>query len=103
MQDNLDKIACYWGFNTVNLKKTFEAKGGRNVDLISIEQGDFILKGFNTDIGEARIKKYTSALQYLNNKDIKLSPKIIEDRYKQLYSKFDHRYVYLMNMFRGDN
>lgn len=101
MKENLDKIACLWGFNNARLKKTFEAKGGRSVDLISTEQGDFILKGFNTDISEEQIKKYTLALQYLNNKNIKLSPKIIENQNKQLFSKFCDRYAYLMEYVDG--
>lgn len=101
MIDNLDKIACFWGLNNVKFKKSFEAKGGRSVDLISSEQGNFILKGFNNDIGEEQINKYTLALQYLSNKNIKLSPKIIENQNKQLYSKFCHRYYYLMEYVEG--
>lgn len=101
IKENLDEIASFWGFNNIIIKKTFEAKGGRSVDLISTEQGDFILKVFNTDIGKKQISKFTLALQYLNNKNIKLSPKVIESQTKQLYSKFCDRYVYLMEYVEG--
>lgn len=103
LNDELKNIAESWGFKTISIKKNMDARGGRTVDLISTEQGDFIAKTFHVSCSEERIRKYTLALEYLNNKSTKLSPKIIINQNNGLFERINDRYIYLMEYIEGEH
>lgn len=101
MSQLIKQIKDIWGFKELNIISKITANGHRTVDVIETEKGKYVLKAFPSALSESSIKKYTEALNYISRKEIKLSPVIIQNKEKSLYTRLDNRYVYIMEYIEG--
>lgn len=101
MDSHLSKVADIWGFQSVKLMKDIEVKGGRVVQLLTTERGDFVFKSFDVSTDKEHIEKFTLALDYLGNREVKLSPKLLKTKNQGLYTQIDGRYAYIMEYIEG--
>ncbi len=99
--DYLRELSIIWGLREVKLVKSLPAKGGRDVNVIKTDAGDFVVKKFSVDINEDAVNRDTLALSYLDEKIVKISPHILKTKEDRLYAKIGDCYAYIMEYVSG--
>ncbi len=100
MKQYINQVSEIWGLGSITVKN-LSSKGQRAVHIIQTDGGNYILKFFPPKIKENLIIKYTESLRYLNTKNPKLAPEIIETFNGDLYSEINGQFAYLMEKIAG--
>lgn len=101
MDDLLNEVCKIWDFKKIELIKAIRSGKSKKIYLIETNEGKFILMGFGPTHTQKSFLKYISVLEYLENKPVKLAPKIIIDKEGNSYSKIDDNFICIMEYIDG--
>ncbi|GIM27691.1 hypothetical protein CPJCM30710_03570 [Clostridium polyendosporum] len=101
MDNLLNQVYKIWGFKKVELIKAIRSGISKKIYLIETNEGKFILMGFGPTYSEESFLRYISVLEYLENKPVKLAPKILMDKEGNSYAKIDNKFICIMEYIDG--
>lgn len=90
-----------WGLSCVSINNTIKSKGDRMLLIIKSTEGRFVLKAFGSSLSEDEINRNTFALSYMVDKEHLLTPKILTTVDGKFYSKYNDRFIYIMEYVEG--
>lgn len=101
MDNLLNQVREIWGFKKAELIKAIRSGISKKIYLIETNEGKFILMGFGPTHSEESFLKYISILEYLENKSVKLAPKILKNKDCSPYTKVDDKLICIMEYIDG--